>query len=151
LVIEAGIKSGTLITARQTMEINRPVMAIPGSIHSPMSKGCHALIKQGAKLVESADEILEELTPLAQSLSLQIQEKLSMLEENTVKSTNNPHIEEHNDEHAQILGHILYDPTTIEEIISKSGLTAQEISSILLILELENKIQALPGARYVRL
>ena len=151
LVIEAGIQSGTLITARQTMEINRPVMAIPGSIHSPMVKGCHALIKQGAKLVESAGEILEELTPLAQSLSLQIKEKLSLLDDKTIKSPNKPHIEEKNDEHALILDNIMYDPTSMDEIISKSGLTAQEVSSILLILELEDKIQALPGAQYIRI
>jgi len=155
LVIEAGIQSGTLITARQTMEINRPVMAIPGSIHSPMVKGCHALIKQGAKLVESAAEILEELTPLAQSLSLQIKEKLSLLDDKPIKSVNKPHIEDNNetknDGHALILGHIMYDPTTIDEVILKSGLTAQEVSSILLILELEDKIQALPGAQYIRI
>jgi DNA processing protein len=151
LVIEAGIQSGTLITARQTMEINRPVMAIPGSIHSPMVKGCHLLIKQGAKLVESAEEILEELTPLAHSLSQQIQEKLSILDKKPMISTNNPYIVEKNDEHRLILDNIMYDSTAIDEIILKSGLTAQEVSSILLILELEDKIQALPGAQYIRI
>ena len=151
LVIEAGVQSGTLITARQTMEINRPVMAIPGSIHSPLSKGCHLLIKQGAKLVESADEILEELTPLAQSLSIKIQEKLSLLENKTVQSENKSYIKGDDNDHAMILNCILYDPTSIDEIISKSGLSTQEVASTLLILELEDKIQALPGAQYLRI
>jgi len=151
LVVEAAIKSGTLITARQTMEINRPVMAIPGSIHNPMAKGCHLLIKQGAKLIESADEILEELTPLAHSLSIQIKEKLTLLEDKPIKSENKPYIDDKNKEHCLILDIIMYDPTTIDEIILKSRLTAQEVSSILLILELENKIQVLPGAQYIRI
>jgi len=151
LVVEAGTQSGTLITARQTMEINRPVMAIPGSIHSPLAKGCHLLIKQGAKLVESAQEILEELTPLAQSLSLQIKEKLFSLEEKPVKTDRNPYISEQNDEHHALLQHILYEPTAIDKIIAKSKMSTQEVSSILLILELEDKIQALPGANYIRL
>lgn len=151
LVIEAGIQSGTLITARQTMEINRPVMAIPGSIHSPLAKGCHLLIKQGAKLVESAEEILEELTPLAQSLSLKIQEKLSSLENKTVQTANKSYIKGDENEHDLILNCIMYDSTSLDEIISKSGLTTQEVASTLLILELENKIQALPGAHYTRI
>jgi len=151
LVIEAGIQSGTLITARQTMEINRPVMAIPGSIHSPLAKGCHLLIKQGAKLVESAEEILEELTPLAQSLSLKIQEKLSSLENKTVQTENKSYIKGDENEHDLILNCIMYDSTSLDEIISKSGLTTQEVASTLLILELENKIQALPGAHYTRI
>ena len=135
LVIEAGVQSGTLITARQTMEINRPVMAIPGSIHSPLAKGCHLLIKQGAKLVESADEILEELTPLAQSLSIKIQEKLSLLENKTVQSENKSYIKGDDNDHVLILNCILYEPTHIDEIISKSGLSTQEVASTLLILE----------------
>jgi len=151
LVMEASIKSGTLITARQTMEINRPVMAIPGSIHSPMAKGCHLLIKQGAKLVESAEEILEELTPLAQSLSVEIQEKLSILDDKTVKSSKNPYIKDENNDHQMVLEHIMYEATPIDEIIEKSRLKTQEVSSILLILELEDKIQALPGAKYIRI
>jgi len=151
LVIEAGLQSGTLITARQTMEINRPVMAIPGSIHSPTVKGCHLLIKQGAKLVESADEILEELTPLAQSLSLEIKEKLSLLDNKTVKSKKNPYIKGANKEHQSILEYIMFEATPIDEIIKKSGLKAQEVASILLILELDDKIQALPGAQYIRI
>lgn len=151
LVIEAGVQSGTLITARQTMEINRPVMAIPGSIHSPLAKGCHLLIKQGAKLVESAEEILEELTPLAQSLSLKIQEKLSSLENKTVQTENKSYIKGDENEHDLLLNCIMYDSTSIDEIISKSGLTTQEVASTLLILELEDKIQALPGAQYIRI
>jgi len=151
LVIEASVKSGTLITARQTMEINRPVMAIPGSIHSPMAKGCHLLIKQGAKLVESAEEILEELTPLAQSLSLQIQEKLSLLDDKTVKSSKNPYIKDENNDHKVVLENVLYEATPLDEIINNSRLTAQEVSSILLILELEDKIRAMPGAHYIRI
>ncbi|VAW34583.1 Rossmann fold nucleotide-binding protein Smf possibly involved in DNA uptake [hydrothermal vent metagenome] len=151
LVVEAGMKSGTLITARQTMEINRPVMAIPGSIHSPMVKGCHLLIKQGAKLVESAQEILEELTPLAQSLSLKIQEKLSLLEDKPVQIENKPYIESENINHDLILKTIMYSATSYDEIIFNSGLSATEVSSILLILELEDKIQALPGAKYIRI
>lgn len=151
LVMEASIKSGTLITARQTMEINRPVMAIPGSIHSPMVKGCHLLIKQGARLVESAEEILEELTPLAHSLSLQIKEKLSLLDNKTVKNSKNPYIKSENDDQQMLLNHIMYEATPINEIIKKSGLKAQEVASMLLILELEDKIQAMPGAQYIRI
>ncbi len=144
LVVEAAIQSGTLITARQTMEINRPVMAIPGSIHSPMAKGCHLLIKQGAKLIESAQEILEELTPLAHSLSYQINEKLSALEnKQTTENLDNTHL--------AILEHIMYEATPIDEIISNSQRSAQEVTSILLLLELENKIKALPGAQYIRI
>lgn len=151
LVVEAGVQSGTLITARQTMEINRPVMAIPGSIHSPQAKGCHLLIKQGAKLVESAQEILEELIPLAQSLSLQIQEKLSLLENKTVQTENKSYIKDEENDQNLILNLIMYDSTPIDEIISKSGMKPQEVASLLLILELEDKIQALPGAQYIRI
>ena len=148
LVVEAAMKSGTLITARQTMEINRPVMTIPGSIHNPLAKGCHHLIKQGAKLVESADDIYEELTPLAHSLSLQIKEKLSIIDNLAVKSAP---LSDINKEHFAVLEKINYEPTSIDEIILKTKLTAQEVSSILLILELDDLIHALPGAQYIRI
>ncbi len=146
LVIEASLKSGTLITARQTMEINRPVMAIPGSIHNPLAKGCHQLIKQGAKLVESAEEILEELAPLAQSLNEQLQSTLASLNSNDdVKREEMP------DDHQKVFRCIAFDATPVDEIITDSGLKSSEVSSILLLLELENKIQALPGAHYSKL
>lgn len=148
LVVEAGVQSGTLITARQTMEINRPVMAIPGSIHSPLAKGCHQLIKQGAKLIESAQEIMEELTPLAQSLSLQIKEKLSSLEDKAVSEKDYKRIDAI---HLNVLQNIMYEATSVDEIITNSKLTSQEVSAILLELELNDKIKSLPGAQYIRI
>lgn len=151
LVIEAGIQSGTLITARQTMEINRPVMAIPGSIHNPNAKGCNYLIKQGARLIESAPEIIEELAPQAHSLSAQIKENLELLEDKPVQTKNKPYINAGVNENDDVLKCVLYEPTAIDEIIEKSGLKAQEVASTLLILELEEKIQALPGAKYIRI
>ncbi len=143
LVIEAGLQSGTLITARQTMENNRPVMAIPGSIHSPLAKGCHFLIKQGAKLIESAGEIIEELTPLAHGLTQDLTEKYKSLDGDKKEQTSKH-------EHQNILDAIEYEPTSINQIIEKTGLNIAELSSVLLILELEDKIQTLAGAHYIR-
>ncbi len=143
LVIEAGLQSGTLITARQTMENNRPVMAIPGSIHSPLAKGCHFLIKQGAKLIESANEIIEELTPLAHSLTEDLSSKIKDIEAKEAQSDTNH-------EHQNILDAIAYEATSINQIMEKTGLEISELSSALLILELEDKIQALAGAQYIR-
>ncbi len=143
LVIEAGLQSGTLITARQTMENNRPVMAIPGSIHSPLAKGCHFLIKQGAKLIESAHEIIEELTPLAQSLTEDLSGKIKAID-----AKENQAEQEH--EHQNILDAIGYEATSINQIIEKTGLEIADLSSVLLILELEDKIQTLAGAHYIR-
>lgn len=143
LVIEAGLQSGTLITARQTMENNRPVMAIPGSIHSPLAKGCHFLIKQGAKLIESASEIIEELTPLAHSLTEDLSGKIKDIEARD-KGDKSEH------EHQNVLEAIGYEATSINQIIEKTGFEISELSSVLLILELEDKIQVLAGAHYIR-
>ena len=129
LVIEAALASGSLITARLASEQGRDVFAVPGSIHSPHSKGCHALIKQGAKLVESAQDVLEELGLDAGSSEI------------------------HNSSRASggLLQHMGYDPCTIDTLIQRTGLTAEAISAMLLTLELEGKVGSLPGGVYQRI
>jgi DNA processing protein len=126
LIVEASLQSGSLITARQAMEQGRDVFAIPGSIHSPLSRGCHKLIKEGAKLVETAQDILEELAfspePVAQSTG----------------------------EDGGILSQIGYDPVSIDTLCLRSGLTISELSAMLLTLELGGYIAKLPGGLFQR-
>jgi DNA processing protein len=129
LVIEAALASGSLITARFASEQGRDVFAVPGSIHSPHSKGCHALIKQGAKLVESAQDVLEELGLDA-------------------GSSNIPNSSGASD---GLLQHMGYDPCTIDTLIQRTSLTAEAISAMLLTLELEGKVGSLPGGVYQRI
>ncbi|MBI5006595.1 MAG: DNA-protecting protein DprA [Nitrosomonadales bacterium] len=129
LVVEASLQSGSLITARMALEQGREVFAIPGSIHSPQSKGCHALIKQGAKLVESARDILEEL---GQSVTI-----------SSFKGENQP-------EHPLFV-HLGFDPLDLESLVQRSGLTIAELSAILLQLELDGHIASLPGGLYQRI
>jgi DNA processing protein len=127
LVVEASVQSGSLITARMALEQGREVFAIPGSIHSPQSKGCHALIKQGAKLVENARDILEELGY-----------------QSTVKTVGIA------PEHPLFV-HLGFDPLAAETLAQRSGLTIAELSAILLQLELDGHIASLPGGLYQRI
>ena len=128
LVVEAALASGSLITARLAAEQGREVFAIPGSIHSPHSKGCHALIKQGAKLVESAQDLLQELgvdvsvAPVAAAVPAA----------------------------SGLLAHLGYDPCDIDTLCARSGLTADVVSAMLLQLELDGKVGTLPGGQYQR-
>ncbi|HLP98151.1 MAG TPA: DNA-processing protein DprA [Sideroxyarcus sp.] len=128
LVVEASLQSGSLITARMALEQNREVFAIPGSIHSPQSKGCHALIKQGAKLVESAQDILEELG------------------HSTISAESNKDAPAH-----PLFAHLGFDPLDAESLSQHSGLTIAELSAILLQLELDGHIASLPGGLYQRI
>lgn len=131
LVIEAAIRSGSLITARLAVEQGRDVFAIPGSIHSPVSKGCHALIKQGAKLVESANDILDELKWPSPQIS--------------VVTNRNDSTE--NDRHP-LLDALGFDPVGIDALTARSGLTSDTVCAMLLQLELEGRIACLPGGLY---
>ena len=142
LVVEAAQKSGSLITARIASEQGREVFAIPGSIHNPLARGCHRLIRQGAKLVETADDILEELAPLLQTDRLVAPEPPA--------ETENPDAGTIDPEHAALLRHIDFEPTAIDTIITRSGLTADVVSSMLLIMELNNLVAAEAGGYYVR-
>lgn len=142
LVVEAALKSGSLITARMAMEQGREVFAIPGSIHNPLSRGCHQLIKDGAKLVENANDILEELGALANA----IPQNFPQQDELTSASND---LEKDSD-YQQLFEFLGYDPVHIDILIDKSGLTADAVSSMLLLLELQGQVASLAGGRYVR-
>ena len=130
LVAEASLQSGSLITARLALEQGRDVFAIPGSIHSPQSKGCHALLKQGAKLVETAQDILEELSGVPALLT--------------------QHIDEENTD-LFLLNQIGFDPIDVNTLSARCSLTIGELSAMLLTLELSGRIAALPGGLYQRI
>ncbi len=135
LVVEAALESGSLITARLAAEQGREVFAIPGSIHSPQARGCHRLIKQGAKLVDAAQDILEELdwlVPVATGAD-------NRRPGDTQPETN------------LLLTHMGFDSCSVDELVDRTGLTAEELSVMLLHLELEGCIACLPGNRYQRL
>jgi DNA processing protein len=139
LVVEANIDSGSLITARLSAEQGREVFAIPGSIHSPVTKGCHQLIKQGAKLVETTQDILEELKNMLPS-------------DSPYGLSSNLHIEEEAASEANtVLTCMGFDPINFETLRALSGLTTEALSSMLMVLELESKIATLTGGKYQRL
>jgi DNA processing protein len=131
LVVEAALQSGSLITARLANEAGRDVFAIPGSIHSPQSRGCHALLKQGAKLVETAQDILEELRPQAVAAP-----RGSSAGGETSADP--------------LLSALGYDPVTLDALIARTGLPAAELSSRLLGLELDGQVARLPGQLFQR-
>ena len=141
LVVEAAVRSGSLITARMAMEQGREVFAIPGSIHNPLARGCHRLIRDGAKLVETAADIIEELGALS---------GVSADSEEPINENNEMQFEADDDYHL-LFEHLGYDPIEIDRLTAKSGLTAEAVSSMLLLLELEGQVESLPGNRYVRI
>ena len=140
LVVEAALKSGSLITARMALEQGREVFAIPGSIHNPLVRGCHQLIRQGAKLVETADDILEELGALA---GVQVNADFE------IKKDENFSNEEDGD-YTLLFEHLGFDPVAIDVLIERSGLTADVVSSMLLLLELQGQVESFAGGRYAR-
>lgn len=132
LVVEAALASGSLITARAAAEQGRDVFAIPGSIHSPLAKGCHALIKSGAKLVESAEDVLAELSGFQPSGHASTRQSAARAE-------------------PELLAHMGHDPVDVDALCSRAGMSAEQVSSELLRLELDGRVAALPGGLYQRL
>lgn len=143
LVVEAARQSGSLITARRAAEYGREVFAIPGSIHNPLAKGCHRLIRQGAKLVDDVADILVELAPL---LAIDPDVKLEKRESESSASclTEQP-------AYTALIDALGFEPCGISVLARRTGLTTAELSSMLLVLEFEGLIEALPGGRYARL
>ena len=138
VVIEAARRSGSLITARLAAEQGREVFALPGSIHNPLARGCHQLIRQGAKLVETADDIVSELAPLVSHILQNAMESTS--KQSSVQSLDNEYVE--------LRKYIGHDPISVDELAENSGLTIDQVSSMLLILELHGEIESLSGGRY---
>ena len=138
LVVEAGIQSGSLITAHQAMEQGREVFAIPGSIHNPNSKGCHHLLREGAKLVDSVNDILEELDGVLSSSAV-IPECVHT-ESGAVA----------NGEFQALLAVLDTVPASVEQLVERSGLTPEAVCSMLLILELQNLVHMTGTGEYCR-
>ena len=143
LVVEASVKSGSLITARLAGEQGREVFAIPGSIHSPLSKGCHILIRNGAKLVETVEDILEELKNYIDLSEAPVQAAANLVNSIDVHPAPDP-------EHAKLLDSMGYEPISIDNLIERSGLDVKVVSSILLILELNGQVSHNGNGVYVR-
>jgi DNA processing protein len=145
LVVEATRRSGSLITARYATENGREVFAIPGSIHNPLARGCHWLIRQGAKLVEEAADILVELAPqLTEAMLLPPPIPPTAERVDPAWPNDDP-------SYQKLLAVLDFSPTSIADLGTRSQLTTAELSSMLLVLELEGLVEALPGGRYSRL
>lgn len=148
LVIEAALNSGSLITARLATECGREVFAIPGSIHSPLARGCHRLIRDGAKLVETAEDIIEELrgrpswsTPGAADA------------EGSLPGATRPPAQARppiDDEATRMLAAVGHDPVDLDTLSARCGLTVDALYAILLPLELDGHVTRLPGGRFQR-
>ena len=145
VVVEAAVRSGALITARMAAEAGREVFALPGSIHNPMARGCHRLIRQGAGLAETPAEVIEALAPLAGNLATALRERLgvaSPCREPAGPSLVTP-------EQQQLWLSIGHDPVNLDQLAERTGLTVGPLSAMLLTMELDGKISAEHG-RYSR-
>ncbi|EAR22387.1 DNA-processing protein DprA [Nitrococcus mobilis] len=136
LVVEASPRSGSLITVQHALEQGREVFAIPGSVHNPLARGCHALIRQGAKLVESAADVLEELPPFAGAMT-----------ERPADSGKTPSLDWG---YRRVLAALGYDPVPADVLLQRTGLTPDTLSAMLLQLELMGYVATCPGGRYAR-
>jgi DNA processing protein len=145
LIVEAGLRSGSLITARNASEQGREVFAIPGSIHHPLARGCHRLIRDGATLVETADEVIEALGPVAQRLGLHLRARLGANEPDVPAAPATPDADR-----LRLLAALGHETLAVDALVERTGFDMQALSSLLLMLELEGEIAAERGGRYAR-
>jgi DNA processing protein len=143
LVVEAALRSGSLITARLAAEQGREVFAIPGSILNPLTRGCHRLIREGAKLVESVEDILAELRPLAGLLLVDGPQR-KVFDEPAIQG---PVLDKGYEILLDALG---FEPAGVDLLVERTGLRADEVASMLLMLEIDGHIESCPGGLYVR-
>lgn len=137
-MVEAALQSGSLITARLASEQGKEVFAIPGSIHSAQARGCHALIKQGAKLVENIQDVLDELKLLiAPDLIATHADLLSATGQNATENS--------------LLTALGYDPVGLDALVARTGIAAAQLQVQLLELELDNRVSRLPGGLFQRM
>jgi len=147
LVIEASLKSGSLTTARYAAEQGREVFALPGSIHNPLARGCHQLIREGAKLVETAQEVLDELHGVGALLAEGLRERLAVTGEESLADTTRTAtvIRSHDPDYATLLKALDHTPAALDELAARTGLPAAALSSMLLVLELDGVVAAENG------
>ena len=149
LVIEAAERSGALITARLAGEAGREVFAVPGSIHNPLARGCHRLIRQGAALVEDAREVVAALAPVAAELADALRARLCEADGGATVAGLAPTVDNPDPEQRRVLDALGHDPVAIDQLAQRTGLTVAELSSMLLVMELQGLVSAAHG-RYAR-
>lgn len=150
LVIEAGLKSGSLITARYATEQGRDVFAIPGSINNPLARGCHQLIRDGARLVETPEEISHELAMLAAGLGDRLRARLEPHADSAPAAASGTPATRRDGDYARLLEALGYEEAGLDVLAERTGLAVSALSSMLLILELEGVVSAASGGRYIR-
>jgi DNA processing protein len=149
LVVEAAQRSGALITARQAGEAGREVFAVPGSIHNPLARGCHRLIRDGAGLVESAQEVVDAIGPQAAGLAEALRGRLAAPTSDAAATNGNQGSGSDDPDYQRLWLAIGHDPTGMDHLVSRTGLTTAELSSMLLVMELEGRV-AVEHGRYSR-
>jgi len=149
-VVEAGLRSGALITARAALDYNREVMAVPGKVDSPLSKGAHQLLKQGARLVESIEDVLEALGYIGQQLQPHASRAAEQAAARAQKPSSQPRALNLSSDQESIYEHLGKEPLHIEQLIAGTGLPAGKVNAGLIALQLMGLVRQLPGSLFVR-
>jgi len=150
IVIEAAPQSGALITARAALDYNREVMAVPGKIDSPLSKGAHQLIKEGARLIESVEDVMDALGPIGEQLEEHVSAAATRACEAAERSLFDVSQLELGGDERKVFGYLDKDPVHIEQIIAESGLAAGSVNAALISLRLKGLIKQLPGSLFAK-